>query len=100
MGRVIVVTPEELEKTASLIESLASDYKSQYDALYNETGALAAKWKGKDNVAFINQIDGFKDDLKSMYQLMNNYVDFLRKTAKAYRATQDEVVAQAKRLSN
>lgn len=100
MGRIIKVTPEELESTATAIETLAGDYKTQYDALYNETSAMASTWQGTDNTAYIQQIDGFKDDFKKMFDLMNQYVDFLRKSAKAYRVTQETVVSEAKKLVN
>lgn len=100
MARTIQVTPELLESTAGRIEGLATDYKTAYDKLYSETDAMASTWSGKDNVAFINQIAGFKDDFTKMYTLMNNYVDFLRKTAKAYRDTQDTIAAEARKLVN
>lgn len=100
MARTIQVTPEQLESTAGRIESLAADYKAQYDQLYSETNAMASTWSGKDNVAFVNQIDGFKDDFEKMHTLMLNYADFLRKSAKAYRETQDAVVNEAKKLVN
>ena len=100
MARTIQVTPEQLESTAGKIESLAADYKTQYEQLYSETNAMAATWNGKDNVAFVNQIDGFKDDFAKMHTLMLNYADFLRKSAKAYRDTQDAVVSEAKKLVN
>lgn len=100
MVRQIQVTPELLESAASKIEGLAGEYKSQYDALYDETNAMAATWNGKDNVAFVDQIAGFKDDFAKMYNLMLNYADFLRKSAKAYRDTQNTIVAEAKKLIN
>lgn len=100
MARNIEVTPEQLESAASKIESLASDYKTQYDSLYKETGDLASTWTGKDNLAFTDQIAGFKEDFEKMHTLMNNYADFLRKSAKAYRDTQDSVVAEARKLQN
>ncbi len=100
MARTIQVTPEQLESTAGRIESLAADYKAQYDQLYSETNAMAATWSGKDNVAFVQQIDGFKDDFSKMHTLMLNYADFLRKSAKAYRDTQDTVVSEARKLVN
>ena len=100
MGRIIRVTPEELESAATKIEALAADYKVQYDALYNETGALASSWQGKDNTAFVDQIAGFKDDFEKMNTLMGNYASFLRKSAKSYRDTQDAVTAQARKLIN
>lgn len=100
MARTIQVTPEQLESTAGRIESLAADYKAQYDQLYSETNAMASTWSGKDNVAFVQQIDGFKDDFEKMHTLMLNYADFLRKSAKAYRDTQDTVVSEARKLVN
>lgn len=100
MARNIQVTPEQLESAAGRIEGLAADYKTQYDALYSETNAMASTWSGKDNVAFVDQIAGFKDDFEKMHTLMLNYADFLRKSAKAYRETQDTVVSEARKLVN
>ena len=100
MARVIEVTPEQLETTAGRIEGLAADYKTQYEKLYSETSAMASTWNGKDNVAFTDQIAGFKDDFEKMHTLMLQYADFLRKSAKAYRDTQDTVVAEARKLVN
>ena len=100
MARTIQVTPEQLEITAGKIEGLAADYKAQYDNLYSTTNAMASSWSGKDNVAFVDQIGGFKDDFAKMHALMLNYADFLRKSAKAYRETQDTVVTEARKLVN
>ena len=100
MARNIQVTPEQLESAAGRIEGLAADYKTQYDELYSETNAMASTWSGKDNVAFVDQIAGFKDDFEKMHTLMLNYADFLRKSAKAYRETQDTVVSEARKLVN
>lgn len=100
MARTIQVTPEQLKSTAGRIESLAADYKAQYDQLYSETNAMASTWSGKDNVAFVNQIDGFKDDFAKMHRLMLNYAEFLTNSAKAYSQTQDTAVAEAKKLVN
>ena len=100
MARTIQVTPEQLESTAVRIEGLAADYQTEYDHLYNETNEMASTWNGKDNIAFTEQIAGFKDDFEKMHSLMLKYADFLRKSAKAYRDTQDTVVADARKLVN
>lgn len=100
MAKTIQVTPDQLDTTASKIEGLAGDYKEQYDLLYSETGAMATAWEGKDNIAFIDQINGFKDDFDKMYNLMNSYATFLRDSAKAYRETQNAVTTAAKKLAN
>ena len=100
MAKTIIVTPEQLETTAGTIEGLAADYQAQYNQLYTETNAMASSWSGKDNVAFTNQIAGYKNDLENMHRKMIEYASFLRKTAKAYRDTQDAVVSEARRLVN
>ncbi len=100
MSRIITVTPAELESAAGKIENMASDYKAQFDKFYQVTADMAATWNGKDNMAFINQIDGFRDDFNKMYDLMNNYVAFLRNSAASYRSTQDDVENTARRLQN
>lgn len=51
-------------------------------------------------MAFVDQIAGFKDDFEKMHTLMLEYADFLRKSAKGYRDTQDNVVAEARKLVN
>lgn len=100
MARIIEVTPEYLRNAATAIEELANQYKSQYEAFYGETNAMASAWQGRDNMAFINQIDGFKDDFTKMYTLMNQYADFLRTTAKSYDAAQESITQKAKKLAN
>lgn len=100
MARTIQVTPEQLESAATKIDGLAADYKGQYDTLYSETSAMRSSWDGKDNLAFTDQIAGFKDDFEKMHTLMLNYADFLKKSAKAYRETQNAVVSEARKLTN
>ena len=100
MARTIQVNPAQLESAAGRIESLASDYKAQYDQLYAATSAMAATWKGVDNVAFVNQIDGFKEDFARMHELMLNYALYLRKTAKTYTDAQQTITSEARKLVN
>ena len=59
---------------------------------------MKASWDGKDNLAFTDQVAGFKDDLEKMYTLMLDYAEFLKKSAKAYRETQNTVVSEARKL--
>ena len=100
MAKTIEVTPDLLDSAAGKIDSLAADYQKQYNNLYSETSAMASTWSGKDNVAYIQQIEGYKDDFEKMHKLMQDYADFLRKSAKSYRTTQDTVVSEAKKLVN
>lgn len=100
MAKTIQVTPEDLESAASDIEGLATDYQTQYNALYRLTDSMRSTWQGKDNVAYTDQIAGFKDDFDTMFKLMNEYAEFLRKSANSYRTTQGNIVNSAQKLVN
>lgn len=99
-ARSIVVKTEDLKTAAVRIEELADDYQTQFQTLYSNTDKLKSAWSGTDNTAFINQISGFEDDFTKMYTLMNRYASFLRTSAKAYEAAQEQVISQAKSLKN
>ena len=100
MSRTIGVEPENLETQAQKIEFWAADYKTQYEALYARAGAMQQQWSGKDNQVFISQIKGFRADFQNMHQLMLDYAQFLRTSARSYRDTQDNIAAEAGTLAN
>lgn len=97
-GKIIVET-SRLDSTANQVSSLADQYEQEYGALYGTVTELRNAWDGKDNVAYTDQIEGFRDDFQRMTKLMRQYAEYLHKTAEAYRATQEEIAAQAKQLS-
>lgn len=100
MARTIIVDPAKLEAAASQIDAQAADYKKIYEQLFTEVGAMSSAWQGADNIAFTNQIEGFRDDFTAMYTLMTQYSEFLKNSAATYTATQQEIVSAAKRLTN
>ena len=100
MGKTISVTPETLKSTASYITEQAAGYKKLYEKLYAEVETMSGSWQGADNQAFTGQIQGFREDFDAMFKLMNQYSEFLTKSADAYSATQQELINQAKKLVN
>ena len=97
-GKIIVET-SRLDSTADQVDRLAEEYESEYGSLFNTVRDLQNAWSGEDNVAFTNQIEGFRDDFQRMTRLMRDYAEYLRKAAASYRETQDSVAAKAKTLS-
>jgi WXG100 family type VII secretion target len=100
MARTIMVDPAKLEAAAQKMDSQAAEYQQQYNKLFSEVDGMAAAWQGADNIAFTTQIKGFMDDFQKMVQIMNQYSEFLRLSAKTYRETQNEIISAAKRLTN
>lgn len=95
----IVVETERLDQTAARVDDLAGTYNSTYMKLFQTVQEMQNAWAGEDNVAFTNQIEGFRDDFQRMEQLMRDYAQYLRKAADTYRTTQDNIAANAKTLS-
>ena len=100
MSEKIVVDPVKLNTTANTIEGYAGEYKKTYEQLLNEVDAMASSWSGTDNVSYTAQIKGFTDSFQNMYNLMNEYVTFLRNSATAYTTAQTNVEQAAKKLVN
>ena len=96
----IIVDPSILDKIATKIIQEANEYQRAFKQLFEEVNLLGNSWQGKDNIAFTNQIKGFEDDFRQIFILCEQYSDFLKTSARAYRETQDELLNQAKRLIN
>ncbi|HBZ53015.1 MAG TPA: WXG100 family type VII secretion target [Eubacterium sp.] len=98
MGKIVVST-EQLMTASRDVNDKASEYKSEYDKLYNLVTELQNVWSGIDNVAYTNQINEFRNDFEIMRNLMVEYATFLSDSANKYRETQSEIEAKAKSLS-
>lgn len=94
----IIVDPSRLESTASSIESSNSDYQRIYSSLYSEVDKMASVWQGKDNTAFTEKIKAYQDDFRQISLILDEYANFLRNSARAYRETQDELYNATSRL--
>ena len=94
----IRVSPEELLRVATNVENQKDEYQTLYLKLFQLVDELSTYWEGKDNQAFVNRIRFFEGDLRKIAVIMSQYSDFLRGSANAYHATQDELFAEANRL--
>ncbi len=99
-GKVIKVDTQSLRNAATSIDTLAGDYKKQYETLFSDTKALSTTWTDDANKAFNQRIEGFKDDLDKMYKLMSSYAAFLRTSAQTYDDTQTDIINNIKSLNN
>jgi WXG100 family type VII secretion target len=93
--RKITVEPELLEAAAARIEESNADYVRNYTDLFSTVDTLSSAWQGKDNTAFTNRISKFEADFRQISMLCDQYAEFLKNSARAYRETQDELTSQA-----
>lgn len=95
----IVVEPAFLIQSANQMEEQIQAYERQYRKMYQEVETMQNSWQGKDNLAYVTQINGFQKDFQQMVILLTQYVQFLKSSAKMYQDTQEERMLQARKLA-
>ena len=83
----IVVDTEKLVSTSDKVLSQADSYMSIANQLFNEVGSMGVAWNGKDNEAFVNQINGYRDNFEQLDKLLRQYAEMLLTVDKEYRET-------------
>ncbi|MCY9692049.1 WXG100 family type VII secretion target [Paenibacillus alginolyticus] len=95
----IKVFMDQLELTANKMASQTVEYKNEYTLLYKAVNDMGTSWQGIDNMVYVNQINGFKDDFENMVKLLNNYAELLRICAAEYTKAQEVIVNEAIKLT-
>ena len=96
----LVTDPPELRKASQKFTQLSGDYTSVYNRLINTASTMGEAWKAADNLAFVEQITGFCDDLKAMAAHLDQAAQALEQQAVNYETTRDNNVAGVRRLAN
>lgn len=101
MGKTISVASfEDMEKAAKRLQELSDIYTEIYKQLMQEANTMGAAWEGADNLAFVEQINGFTDELKTMAAKISAASQALDKQRANYVARQDNNITQVKKLVN
>ena len=101
MGKVISVASfEDMAKAAQKLQSLSDSYTEIYTKLMQDANTMGSAWEGADNLAFVEQINGFTDKLKAMAEKLSIASQSLDKQRANYIARQDSNITQVKKLVN
>ena len=100
MGKTIRVNPEELGVAADKLNSISEEYTQIYTQLLQHANTMGDAWASEDNLAFVDQINGFCQDLKDMAARLNLAADTLRTQKQNYQNQQSTNIAQVKKLAN
>lgn len=95
----INVCMEELSQSASYLKSKASEYDAIVQKIYTTMHQLETIWEGKDNQAFIQQLDSFRPQLNRMREVVEQYGNYLQSCANQYEQLQNERTMAASRLA-
>ena len=101
MGKTISVASfEDMAKAAQKLQSLSETYSDIYTQLMQEANTMGTAWEGADNLAFVDQINGFTEELKMMATKLSTASQALDKQRANYVARQENNITQVKKLVN
>lgn len=101
MGKIISVASfEDMAKASQRLQSLSETYTDIYSQLLQEANTMGSAWEGADNLAFVEQINGFTEELKAMAAKLATASEALEKQRANYIARQDNNMTQVKKLIN
>lgn len=101
MGKQISVSSfSDMERAANALQGLSENYTEIYTQLMQEAGTMGSAWEGADNLAYVEQINGFTEELKMMAQKLMTASQTLNKQRANYVARQDDNITQVKKLTN
>lgn len=95
----INVSMEDVHQSASYLKLKANEYEMTVQRIYSTMHQLEIIWKGKDNQAFIQQLDSFRPQLNRMREIVEQYGNYLQSCAQQYEALQNERTMAASRLA-
>ncbi|MDR1464441.1 MAG: WXG100 family type VII secretion target [Oscillospiraceae bacterium] len=88
----------QLRTSATRIRTLAQQCQSCYQSLYQDVNAMGAAWKGKDNAAYVNQVNGFRDDFQQLYQLLADFSALAGDASGEYQQALNDSVTAARQI--
>ena len=94
----INVDMNQLIQNASFIQGQAEEYAEVYGSVYRLLQQMEGNRKGKDFLAFSEQLNAFRSDFELMKKVLIEYASYLRESAAVYARLQDECAAMASRL--
>lgn len=95
---VLKASPEEIRTAGKSLVGNAESYLGSVKSLYETVDTLQNNWKGSDNAQFANTVNGYKENINALGQVIGNYGVFLQETANSLEKLQAEIAQQASNL--
>lgn len=91
---------DDIEKASQKLLSLSQTYTEIYTQIMQSASTMGTAWEGADNQAFVEQITGFTEELKSMADKLSVSSEALHKEKQNYVERMDGNIANVKKLAN
>ena len=96
----LTVDTGEMSKASQALAQYAAEYTAIYTRLLNTASTMGDAWKDPANLAYVDQINGFCDDLKAMAAHIQQAAEALEQQATNYVIRSNDNTAVVKTLAN
>ncbi len=101
MGKEIgVASFDDMAKASQKLQELSETYTDIYNQLMQKASTMGTAWDGADNLAFVEQINGFTEELKAMADKLSVASQALDQQRANYVQRQDDNIGAVKKLAN
>lgn len=101
MGKKLSVSSfDEMARSSKSLQEDSESYTEIYTELMQKASTMGAAFEGADNLAFVEQITGFTEELKNMADKLLLASQTLEKQRANYVAQQDSNITEVKKLQN
>jgi WXG100 family type VII secretion target len=95
----ILVTPEQLESTATEFNSIMGQVQMLASNMTDQVHGLSTKWQGEASTAYLNKFNMLNDDITKLAAMINEHVTDLKEMASTYRSAEQANVEATSGLS-
>lgn len=96
----LVVDTDEMHSVSQKLTQLSEEYSTLYSSLVQKASTMGDAWKAPDNIAYVDQIQGFLDDLQAMTKHIEQSAQALEQQAVNYETVCENNVTGVKKLVN
>lgn len=98
MEATLLVTPEQLQSTASNFSAKATQVKALHDSMIDRINTLSGSWTGTAADAYANKFHALKGSMETIYNMIQEHVKDLNAIAEQYTTAETQAAAAANDL--
>lgn len=95
-----VADTSEMHKASQKLTQLSEEYNTLYNRLINTASTMGEAWNSPDNLAFVDQINGFCEELQAMTEHITQSAQTLEQQALNYEKTCENNITGVRKLVN
>lgn len=98
MEATLLVTPEQLQSTASNFSAKATQVKALHDSMIQKVNNLASSWTGTASEAYTTKFNALQSSMDTIYRMIQEHVSDLNAIAEQYTSAETQATAAANEL--